>query len=181
MSGNYFTVVYRDISAGDEARTLGEHPKMSAMSWSHALQDRDAALAKMLPHTQVKPLPAHSADPSPADRMAELELHVERLSVLNAQLRSALTKANAQAEHFEREWYLRGDALEKASASKADPASPEDTSKAATSEISAFDFDKCEKSPNLKHSEEWYRNFNCTHCGTGEEGGLVMFIEVDGA
>lgn len=39
----WFTVVYRDISAGDEARLLGEHPKASAMSWSHAIRDRDAA------------------------------------------------------------------------------------------------------------------------------------------
>jgi hypothetical protein len=29
-------------------------------------------------------------------------------------LRGALKKANEQAEHFEREWYLRGDALERA-------------------------------------------------------------------
>ena len=41
----WFTVVYKDISPGDEARLLGEHPKASAMSWSHAIQDRDAALA----------------------------------------------------------------------------------------------------------------------------------------
>jgi hypothetical protein len=31
-----------------------------------------------------------------------------------AQLRSALKKANDQAEHFEREWYLRGDVIERA-------------------------------------------------------------------
>ena len=39
------TVVYRDISPGDEARLLAEHPKASAMSWSHAIRDRDAARA----------------------------------------------------------------------------------------------------------------------------------------
>lgn len=30
----------------------------------------------------------------------------------NDALRESVRKANAQAEHFEREWYLRGDALE---------------------------------------------------------------------
>jgi hypothetical protein len=30
-----------------------------------------------------------------------------------ARLRAALEKANSQAEHFEREWYLRGDEIEK--------------------------------------------------------------------
>jgi hypothetical protein len=43
--GKWLTVVYRDIQPGDEARTIGEHPKVSALSWSHALNDRDAALA----------------------------------------------------------------------------------------------------------------------------------------
>ena len=43
----WFTVVYKDISPGDEARLLGEHPKASAMSWSHAIQDRDAARAAL--------------------------------------------------------------------------------------------------------------------------------------
>lgn len=41
----WLTVVYRDISPGDEARLLAEHTKASAMSWSHAIQDRDAARA----------------------------------------------------------------------------------------------------------------------------------------
>ena len=43
--GKWLTVVYRDIQPGDEARAIGEHPKVSALSWSHALHDRDAALA----------------------------------------------------------------------------------------------------------------------------------------
>lgn len=45
MGGNWLTVVYRDIRPGDEARAIAEHPKVSALSWSHALHDRDAALA----------------------------------------------------------------------------------------------------------------------------------------
>ena len=43
--GKWLTVVYHDIQPGDESRTIGEHPKVSALSWSHALHDRDAALA----------------------------------------------------------------------------------------------------------------------------------------
>lgn len=41
----YLTVVYQGVEAGDEARLIYEHPKVSAASWSHALDDRDAALA----------------------------------------------------------------------------------------------------------------------------------------
>jgi hypothetical protein len=46
-STRYFTVVYRDVAAGDEARELGQHPKAVALSWSHALHDRDDALADL--------------------------------------------------------------------------------------------------------------------------------------
>jgi len=60
-------------------------------------------------HAQLSaPLPAgtdltpHAPAQSALD---ELRREVERLT-------SALTKANSQAEHFEREWYLRGDEVE---------------------------------------------------------------------
>lgn len=43
--GKWLTVVYHDIQPGDEARAIMHHPKASALSWSHALHDRDAALA----------------------------------------------------------------------------------------------------------------------------------------
>ena len=45
VGGKWLTVVYHDIQPGDESRSIGEHPKVSAMSWSHALHDRDAAIA----------------------------------------------------------------------------------------------------------------------------------------
>jgi hypothetical protein len=41
---NWLTVVYKDIKPGKEAEALILHPQMSAASWSHALNDRDAAL-----------------------------------------------------------------------------------------------------------------------------------------
>ena len=40
------------------------------------------------------------------DRVIELERENKRLT-------EALLKVNAQAEHFEREWYLRGDEIER--------------------------------------------------------------------
>jgi hypothetical protein len=42
----------------------------------------------------------------------ELEQERKRLVAENEALRSSLKKANDQSEHFEREWYLRGDELE---------------------------------------------------------------------
>ncbi|MGN4074145.1 helix-turn-helix domain-containing protein [Burkholderia gladioli] len=40
----WLTVVYRDVTT-EEVKILGQHPKWSASSWSHALQERDAARA----------------------------------------------------------------------------------------------------------------------------------------
>lgn len=37
----------------------------------------------------------------------------EVLEKENKRLRECLQKANSQAEHFEREWYLRGDEIER--------------------------------------------------------------------
>ena len=37
----YLTAVYRDINPGDEARELITHPKMTAASWSHVMDERD--------------------------------------------------------------------------------------------------------------------------------------------
>ena len=47
------------------------------------------------------------------DRVIELERENKRLA-------EALLKANAQAEHFEREWYLRGDALDRLESANSD-------------------------------------------------------------
>jgi hypothetical protein len=44
-----------------------------------------------------------------AEAAADAEL--ERMRTEIARLSACLKKANDQAEHFEREWYLRGDAL----------------------------------------------------------------------
>jgi len=42
----------------------------------------------------------------------EAAFELRRLHAENEALRVSLNKANDQAEHFEREWYLRGDELE---------------------------------------------------------------------
>lgn len=49
LSGGYYTVVYQGIAAGDEAKNLGMHPKACAMSWSHALDERDKYKALAAP------------------------------------------------------------------------------------------------------------------------------------
>ncbi len=41
----YLTVVYRDINPGDEARELIMHPKITAASWSHVMNERDRLAA----------------------------------------------------------------------------------------------------------------------------------------
>ena len=43
ISRQWLTVVYRGVEAGDEVQQICTHPKVSAMSWSHAIHDRDAA------------------------------------------------------------------------------------------------------------------------------------------
>jgi len=40
-SGQFLTVVYKDVVPGDEVGALLEHPKVCAMSWSNALHDVD--------------------------------------------------------------------------------------------------------------------------------------------
>lgn len=56
-SGKWLTVVYWDIQPGDEAREIGSHKKVSALSWSHAIHDRDAAMdaarAALAKHKEV--------------------------------------------------------------------------------------------------------------------------------
>lgn len=45
--GLYLTVVYRDVQPGPECTELCRHPKVSAVSWSHAIDDRNAARAAL--------------------------------------------------------------------------------------------------------------------------------------
>lgn len=46
ISREWLTVVYRNLTPGEEVRQICEHDKVSAMSWSHAIHDRDAARAQ---------------------------------------------------------------------------------------------------------------------------------------
>ena len=63
-NGNWLTVVYKDIQPGDEAEALIGHAKMSAASWSHALQDRDAAIAAQPAHDNNESLESRTAQPA---------------------------------------------------------------------------------------------------------------------
>lgn len=53
-SGQFLTVVYKDVVPGDEVGALHEHPKCVAISWSNALHDVDY-LRNRLP-IQQKPM-----------------------------------------------------------------------------------------------------------------------------
>ena len=48
------------------------------------------------------------------ERLEVASGEIERLQGLTDAVRNAVEKANEQAERFEREWYLRGDALDEA-------------------------------------------------------------------
>ena len=53
-----------------------------------------------------------------------MQAEIDELRQENARLRDALKQANDQAEHFEREWYLRGDVLEMATTALLEHGSP---------------------------------------------------------
>ncbi len=61
-------------------------------------------------HDHTDPLP-EEWDDEPPDEVAALVLKIDA-DIEIERLRAALKKANEQAERFEREWYLRGDAIE---------------------------------------------------------------------
>ena len=55
--GLYLTIVYRDVQPGPECTDICRHPKVSAVSWSHAIDDRNAARAAL-----VEPAVAHERE-----------------------------------------------------------------------------------------------------------------------
>jgi hypothetical protein len=40
------------------------------------------------------------------------------------------------------------------------------------------EFDDCTASPTGKHSEEWFANQNCIHCGTGQVDGPLYYSTI---
>lgn len=58
-----FTAVFLDVTT-DEASEIVNHPKWSAGSWSHALDDRDAARAELARATSSQ---AHPGQPEPRE------------------------------------------------------------------------------------------------------------------
>ena len=55
--GLYLTIVYRDVQPGPECTDICRHPKVSAVSWSHAIDDRNATRAAL-----VEPAVAHERE-----------------------------------------------------------------------------------------------------------------------
>lgn len=48
----YFTVIYKGVAPGDEARELGSHPKVVALAWGHLMHERDELQAALAAHQQ---------------------------------------------------------------------------------------------------------------------------------
>jgi hypothetical protein len=88
-NGNWLTVVYKDIEPGDEAEALIGHAKMSAASWSHALQDRDAAIKQAL------------AQPAPVQPEQE---PVDAAYALADKVRTALDKQSCPGVYMDLAW-----------------------------------------------------------------------------
>lgn len=44
LATQYMTVVYRGVTPGDESIALGSHPLVVALSWTHAIDVRDAVI-----------------------------------------------------------------------------------------------------------------------------------------
>ncbi|WP_431189370.1 hypothetical protein [Burkholderia multivorans] len=64
-----FTAVFLDVTT-DEASEIVNHPKWSAGSWSHALDDRDAARAELARATSSQ---AHPGQPEPRTEVTDTE------------------------------------------------------------------------------------------------------------
>lgn len=62
-----FTAVFLDVTT-DEASEIVNHPKWSAGSWSHALDDRDAARAELARATSSQ---AHPGQPEPRTEVTD--------------------------------------------------------------------------------------------------------------
>lgn len=96
---NPLYVNQRGTESHERAALLGEIDRLrdllAAAKWPAAPDDRHAAQAE-------------GKHPAPCGRFCEANAFEIELR----QFRSALKKANSQAEHFEREWYLRGDEIE---------------------------------------------------------------------
>lgn len=70
-----FTAVFLDVTT-DEASEIVNHPKWSAGSWSHALDDRDAARAELARATSSQ---AHPGQPEPRAEVMAFTTTVGRL------------------------------------------------------------------------------------------------------
>ncbi|MBU9404014.1 hypothetical protein KTE13_30175 [Burkholderia multivorans] len=70
-----FTAVFLDVTT-DEASEIVNHPKWSAGSWSHALDDRDAARAELARATSSQ---AHPGQPEPRAEVTAFTTTVGRL------------------------------------------------------------------------------------------------------
>lgn len=99
-----FTAVFLDVTT-DKASEIVNHPKWSAGSWSHALDDRDAARAELARATSSQ---AHPGQPEPRAEVkpVKIERHSD-MSVL------VVFSSCRQASVFEKEIAARAQGGEK--------------------------------------------------------------------
>lgn len=66
--GQWLTVLYRNVERGAEVRAIGEHPKVSALSWSNVLDAREKLIhlftSPLDPATVAKTMEAIRCDRS---------------------------------------------------------------------------------------------------------------------
>ncbi|SAK17624.1 hypothetical protein UA21_01733 [Burkholderia multivorans] len=84
-----FTAVFLDVTI-DEASEIVNHPKWSAGSWSHALDDRDAARAELARATSSQ---AHPGQPSLTNPLTPYGMLVRALRIVSGTTLMDMAKA----------------------------------------------------------------------------------------
>ena len=77
----YFTVIYKGVAPGDEARELGSHPKVVGLAWGNLMHERDALEATLATQRQAEPVALLHHDGEVADMATNEAQHAYLLSL----------------------------------------------------------------------------------------------------